>query len=389
MELVKFIKDEKLTVELNGRVDSSNSAIIQEEIDKVISEVNCTGVIVDAENLEYISSAGLRVVLSIKKKIDDFTMINVSRDVYDILEMTGFVSLFEVKRALRKMSVDNLEMIGQGTCGKVYRIDADTIVKVFHPGFDIKKIKSERENAQNAFLNGIETAISFDIVQVGDQIGVVYEMLDADTFRNCMRRNPDKIEFYIGIYADFLKTMHNIHFEQGALQEIKPKWVGSIDYLKVFSDEEKEAVKEMFAAVPARDTFIHGDYNIGNIMYQNGKPILIDMADASVGHPIFDLAGVLLGFKLFPMLIPEEYCEQMTGFNKADNVIMWNKFCEVYFDAKTEEERIEIERQITPFAAFRVVQASLAVAAFPEAMIHHCKNIVVNALKGGNHLLSF
>lgn len=384
------VEECNMLVEMSGRVDSSNSGSIQAIIDEAIEKASdVKKMIVDAANLEYISSAGLRVLLSCKKKINDFSIINVSRDVYDILEMTGFASILEVKKALRELSIDGLEMIGQGTCGKVYRMDDETIVKVFNEGFDMGKIESERENSQKSFINGIDTAISYDVVKVGNQVGVVYEMLNADTFRSAMKKDQDRIEYYIGIYAEFLKGMHNTHFQPGALMPVKPRWYGSIGYIPVFSDDEKEKVKQMLGAVEDRDTFVHGDYNIGNVMYQNDKAILIDMADASVGHPIFDLAGVYLGFVLFPQLIPDEYCEKMTGFTKADNVVMWNKFCEVYFGANTEEERAVYEKQLKPFAAFRVVQASLAVSAFPDEMIQYCKSIVLEANKDGIHTLEF
>lgn len=389
MENVKFIEGEKLTICVSGRIDTSNAQAVQKCIEEKLSGISVTGVIIDADELEYISSAGLRILMILKKKISDIAMVNASREVYEILEMTGFVDLLNVKKALRKISVDNLETIGQGTCGKVYRIDDETIVKVFNEGFDIKNIEAEKANAQKSFINGIETAISFDMVRVGNQIGLVYEMLDADTFRGCMKKTPEKIEEYISIYADFLKSIHNIHFESGALPEEKLSWVGAVDYIKLFNDEEKAAVKAMLEAVPERDTFIHGDYNVGNVMFQDGRAILIDMATTGVGHPVFDLAGVFLGLQMFPNLIPEEYCMQMTGFNKADNVIMWNKFCEVYFGATTEESRKDIEGQLAPFAAYRVIQASMTVTAFPEQMINYCKKILMDALASGNQILKF
>lgn len=388
--IVISVENSVMLIEMSGRVDSTNSGEIRTLIDNTLeNDSSVRKITVDAAKLEYISSAGLRILLSCKKKINDFSIINVSRDVYDILDMTGFSGILEVKRALREISVEGHEMIGRGTCGKVYRIDDETIVKVFNEGFDMGKIESERENSQKSFVNGIETAISYDVVRVGNQVGVVYEMLDADTFRGVMLKDPDRLEYYIGIYAEFLKNMHNTEFKAGTLVPVKPRWCGSVKYIPVFSDDEKAKVFEMLSAVEDRNTFIHGDYNIGNVMYQDGKAILIDMADASIGHPVFDLAGVYLGFVLFPALIPEEYCKKMTGFSKADNVIMWNKFCEVYFDAKTEEERAGYERQLRPFAAFRVVQASLVVSAFPDEMIQYCKGIVVEANKEGIHKLEF
>lgn len=391
MENIRIvIENAKMIVKLFGKVDATNASDIQNVMKAELDgNDNVNKIVVDANSLEYISSAGLRVLLYCKKRISDFTIVNVSKEVYDILDITAFVNIFEVKRALREVSIDGLEMIGQGTCGKVYRENAETIIKVFNEGFDVAKIEAERENSQKSFINGIDTAISYDIVKVGNQIGVVYEMLAADTFRSVMQKDVERIEYYIGIYADFLKNMHKTQFRDGALASVKPKWYGSIDGISVFSEEEKTVVKKMVDAVEDRNTFIHGDYNVGNVMYQNGSAILIDMADASVGHPVFDLAGVYLGFVLFPTLIPDEYCEKMTGFSREQNITMWNKFCAVYFGVTTEEERVKYEKQIEPFSAFRVIQASLFVSAFPDKMIQYCKRIVLDANKDKVHTLEF
>lgn len=384
-------EENTIFVELSGRIDISNARIMQTSLEEAIQKNSgANKMVVDAAKLEYISSAGLRVLLVCKKKINDFAINNVSRDVYDTLDMTGFTSIFEVKKALRELSIDGLEMIGQGSCGKVYRLDEETIVKVLNEGLDRGVIESEREKAQKAFINGIDTAISYDVVKVGNQIGVVYEMINADTFSSIMQKNPDKIEYYMGLYAEYLKNMHSTHFQPGALMPVKPKWYGAISYISVFTDDEKEIVKEMIDAVEDRDTFVHGDYNMGNVLYQNDKPILIDMADISVGHPIFDLAGVYLGFVLLPQLIPDEYFKALTGFTKAEKVVMWNKLCEVYFGAKTEEERAEYEKQLKPFAAFRViVKASLGISAFSDEMVQYCKKVVLEANKDGVHTLNF
>lgn len=388
--ITKKICGDNLILKVYDHIDTQNSGMFQQEIEEALSEGPFKSVVLDADDLTYISSAGLRVILMVKKRVPDFSIINTSRDVYDIFEMTGFNNIIDVKKAYRKFSVDGLELIGQGTCGKVYRLNSETIIKVFNDGFDLSKIEKEQNSAKKAFLNGIDTAISFDIVKVDSQFGIIYEILEADTIRSCIKKAPDKLEYFTRIYSEFLKNMHNTHFEPNILPEVKYSWIGSIDYMdKYFTDDEKKSVKEMFENVPDRDTFIHGDYNVGNLLCQNGKAILIDMADASTGHPIYDVAGVYLGFKLFPELIPSEYCEKMTGFCKDDNNRMWEIFCEVYFNTTDNKAVKEYEDEIRPFAAFRVLQASLVVNAFPPQMLDTCKNLLFKSLKNGIKPLNF
>ena len=73
--------------------------------------------------MEYISSAGLRVLLKLTKIVGDVTVNNVSGEVYEIFDVTSFTEILNVKKAMRKVSVKGLEKIGEGGNGIVYRLN--------------------------------------------------------------------------------------------------------------------------------------------------------------------------------------------------------------------------------------------------------------------------
>lgn len=92
---VKLINDDAF-LKLVGRLDT----ITAPELEKKIEELNVKGVILDLENLEYISSAGLRVLLSTHKKFAKLNMlkvINVKESVMEVLEMTGFADILNIE----------------------------------------------------------------------------------------------------------------------------------------------------------------------------------------------------------------------------------------------------------------------------------------------------
>ena len=84
---------------LSGKIDSSNSSIFEEDIFRFIKENNLDEVILDLQDLLYISSAGLRVILHLKKDIKNISLINVSPEVYEILSITGFNEMMNVEKA--------------------------------------------------------------------------------------------------------------------------------------------------------------------------------------------------------------------------------------------------------------------------------------------------
>ena len=169
----------ELTLYFEGHIDSANAKEIEDEIGAIKGRTQPEKLVIDCENLQYISSAGLRIVLRLMKEIKPISIVNVSSDVYEIFDMTGFTEMAEIKKAYRKVSVDGCEVIGKGANGTVFRIDRDTIVKVYVNPDSLPEIQRERELARKAFVLGIPTAIPYDVVRVGDGYGSVFELLNA------------------------------------------------------------------------------------------------------------------------------------------------------------------------------------------------------------------
>lgn len=76
-------------------------------------------VIFDARELTFISSAGLRVIMQVIKeekvqKHEQVSMIEVAKDVYDILEMTGFTEFMAVQKAYREIRLEGSELLSKG-----------------------------------------------------------------------------------------------------------------------------------------------------------------------------------------------------------------------------------------------------------------------------------
>ena len=183
MEEVKSnIENGILTVQLSRRISSSNAAGIEAEINKLADQSGDDLAVLDCEGLEYISSAGLRVILRLKKSSPSLKIINASSEVYDIFEMTGFTEMMEVKKAYRHFSVEGCKIIGSGSNGEVYRIDDETIIKVYKNSDALPEIQRERELARKAFILGIPTAIPYDVVRVGEGYGSVFELINSKSF---------------------------------------------------------------------------------------------------------------------------------------------------------------------------------------------------------------
>ena len=155
-----------LTIYPVGNVDTANAEQFGKEVDELRAQYPDGQLVLDMEELKYISSAGLRQILRLKKKEKDLKIINCSSEIYDIFEMTGFAEMMDISKGYRKMSVEGCEVIGEGSNGIVYRLNPDTIIKVYKNNDALEDIKRERELAKTALVLGVNTAIPFDVVKV-------------------------------------------------------------------------------------------------------------------------------------------------------------------------------------------------------------------------------
>ena len=287
----------RVTVYLEGRIDTSNAASLQKELEAVRAANNSCELELDAGELEYISSAGLRVLLQLTRTQDKpLSVVNVTPAVYEILEVTGFTELLRAKKAYRKVSVDGCEVIGRGYYGTIYRIDDETIVKVYKGKDSIPMIENEIRMARKAFLSGIPTAIAYDIVQVGEDYGSVFEMLRASTYMEWIRNSPEDRELIVDSYARFLRQVNNTVLDGGPMPSAKRRFLDCLEAVNsVLPKDQYERLRQLIEAVPESMNAVHGDCHLKNIMRVDDEPMLIDMDTLSVGNAVFELACIFFG----------------------------------------------------------------------------------------------
>ncbi len=325
-----------MIIKLNGRIDSSNAAEIEMNINVQIGDYSGE-IVLDATNLDYISSAGLRVVLRLKKANDSTKVINCSSEVYEILDMTGFSEMMDVSKAYRKISIDGCEVIGEGANGIVYRTDPDTIVKVYKNHDALEEIHNERELARKAFVMGIPTAIPYDVVQVGDLYGSVFELLDAKSFAKLLNEGVSTEEL-AKESVKILKTIHSTTLKPGELPSKKQEalvWAEfDVDHLP---EEIGTKLLKMFNDIPETNNMLHGDFHIKNIMQQNGENLLIDMDTLSMGHPIFEFTAIYAAYVGFSC-VDKENSANFLGITKQQCDDFWKYTIKYYFEGEDPEK---------------------------------------------------
>lgn len=96
----KIQKNEEVTCIIDGRIDTQSSPDLQIEFEKILDE-EVKKFTLDFEKVNYLSSAGLRVILWLQKKVSAIDggavkVINANDEVYEVFDMTGFTDFLPV-----------------------------------------------------------------------------------------------------------------------------------------------------------------------------------------------------------------------------------------------------------------------------------------------------
>lgn len=363
LEVTSRIDGNAVIVKIAGRVDSTNAPQLDSQIEAAGPSER---LVLDAEGLEYISSAGLRVILKHRKKHADTEIVNASTEVYEILDMTGFTEMMSVKRAYRTVSVEGCEVIGQGANGKVYRIDPDTVVKVYLREDCLADIEHEREVAKKALVLGIPTAISYDVVRVGSHYASMFEMLNAKSFSQLMAADPEGLEKYAVLFVKLLKQIHATEVPAGQLPDQREALLQWVDFISSCLPEDVyRKMRRMCEEIPTCSYMIHGDYHTKNTMLQDGEVILIDMDTLAVGHPVLEFGAMYNTFFGFAM-VDHSRTKEFLDYDYDTARKFWEAVLRLYYGTDDKGVLALREKQAQTVGLVRLLRRSIRRKNEPE-----------------------
>ena len=389
MNVTFRIDKDILYIAVEGRIDASNASEAEEKIFNIKNDNEGKHTVLDADKLEYISSAGLRVILRLRKEEPKLAIINVASDVYEVFDMTGFTDMVTVEKAYPRMSVEGCEFIAKGANGAVYRYDDETILKTYFAKDALPEIKQERENARKAFVLGINTAIPYGIVRVDDGYGTVTELLNAVSVTKLIRNNPDDMSEAAKYYIDMLKSIHAITVEDGEVPDMKETALAWAEFVAPHLPEEQgKKLRALIEAVPKQNTLMHGDYHTNNIMVQNGEPLLIDMDTLCMGHPVFELGSMFNAFIGYSEL-DHQVTLNFFGYDHESAEKFWDMSLKMYLGTAEKEVCRSVAEKAMIIGYTRMLRRAIRrpEEADSPAKIARCKEMLAELLNKVDSLI--
>lgn len=382
MENINIITNEKEQVfGFTGKIDSANSEAIQEF---VLPQLELSKeIIFDFDKVDYISSSGLRFILKVAKSTKEFKVINLSPAVYEIFEITGFTALVKVEKALREISIEGKELIGEGYIGRVYRLDPDTIAKVVYREYGLEDIKREIGLSKKAFVAGIPTAIPFDVVKVKEGgLGSVYELLKSECFNKLFINHPENEDQNIALYINLLKKIMVTKIDDPTLPRKIDEarlWVRELKDYDVFDKETLAKLEKLIETIPDVDNFVHGDYHIKNIMMEGNEPLLIDMDTIGCGHPIFEISAFFLTYIGYPST-EEGNTMMFLGIEDRLAKRLFNDTINEIYKDRSEEERKAIIDKVAILGYMWLAWKTIKFEPTNKERLYHSRDVVLSLI---------
>jgi uncharacterized protein (TIGR02172 family) len=361
-------------VDIPSRLDGNTAPAFEKALD--LSGIR--ELVLDFGECRFVSSAGIRVILRAFQHLSNsggsLVACNISEEVYGVFELSGLSQIIQMEKKRREITINGVTPLSTGLCGECFRLDEETIVKLYLEGVDPSIAEQEKKYAKAAFVMGIPTAISYDVVACGNRTGVVFEMLDAALFSEVIRNDLGNLELHAQTLTNVLKTLHNAVGDPDVLPNMKARFREYLLEISSFLDEqENQYLLEKLESIPDADTCVHFDLHSSNLMIREGEPIIIDMGDFSIGHYLFDVG---LMFTIYGM--PElGFSELATKIPIDVGFELWRNFERHFFADKSAEEYAFFDENRYFFGSLRIIYTITFLPQHRERLIKTLKEFLI------------
>lgn len=176
----------------------------------------------------------------------------------------------------------------------VYKLNDALAVKVFRQGITHIDVLHEYDMAHRAYAFGMPTPQPHEIVRVGSQYAITYDLLHGDTLSQAITEHPDNLPAYAQEMSKLYKKLHSVNIDntkqipnahksiEDAIRRVAP----------IFGSDGAGKLMTILHSIPQGHKLIHCDLHPRNIMIHHGRMMIIDMGEVGYGNPLIEMANV-------------------------------------------------------------------------------------------------
>lgn len=254
--------------------------------------------------------------------------------------------------------------IGSGGCSEVFEWGDDKAIKLFRSNTNEYAVNIEYNNMIAAWKSGLPTYRPYEKVELEGRLGIIYERINGQTLMERLIQGniaPNNITSPLNDNDKLLIDYkdNDIRITARVLNDIHQKRISGmpnqdemikdrISRAAYLTQEEKQNICRIVDNLPSKDSLCHGDPNPGNFIIRDGKPVIIDWMNASIGNPAADIAEyiTMIKYAVLPPEIPNSFCD---FFDSIRDLVI-QTFLDEYIKLSNMAYR-EIEQWMIPVMA--------------------------------------
>jgi Ser/Thr protein kinase RdoA (MazF antagonist) len=178
--------------------------------------------------------------------------------------------------------------IADGRTAEVFAWGDDQVLKLYREGWPRRVAEFEYHQALASQQTGYRVPRVGEIIERDGRVGIIYQRVDGHSMVDRIIQQPYR-------FSGFTRQMTDLHLEMHAknaqnLEPVTERLAGKIQAVQALDQESKNAILQHLFSLPQDSKLLHGDFHPGNILLTANGPVIIDWIDATLGHPLADVA---------------------------------------------------------------------------------------------------
>jgi uncharacterized protein (TIGR02172 family) len=188
--------------------------------------------------------------------------------------------------------MNGMELVARGRTAEVFAWETGKVLKLFHPWVSRGGVEYEQRLAQTVHAAGIKTPAVYDILEIENRLGLIYERVNSVTMLQVLRSRPWLATRLARQFAELQASMHACQAPD--LPSMQVRLADKIRAARPLPADLQQAALSALQNLPEGDRVCHGDFHPDNILMTEQGPMVIDWIDATAGHPMGDVARTAL-----------------------------------------------------------------------------------------------
>ncbi len=183
-------------------------------------------------------------------------------------------------------------LLAEGRTAEIFAWGEDQVLKLYRPEFPLTDVEYEYRKALASQETGFAVPAVGEMVKVDGRAGITYQRVEGITMLQALKDTPWKVLPLTRQLAALHADMH----ERSAsdLPNAHEVLTYKINHAPPLDQKTKTILIEYVRQLPKDDKLLHGDFHPDNILLTPDGPVIIDWIDATMGHPLADVARTSL-----------------------------------------------------------------------------------------------